>query len=60
MGWIVPPNSSSISEAIFQLTQTSRQELLEMGNRGRVHVSEKYDWRQLGLRMSEIYQSLCK
>jgi len=58
MGWIVSPKISSISESIFQLTQTSSQELNDMGLRARTYVKERYDWNYLGIRMAKIYESL--
>ncbi len=58
MGWVVPPQVSSISEAIFQLIQTSSQELHDMGLRAHVYVKERYEWNYLGIRMAEIYEKL--
>lgn len=58
MGWIVEPAISPITEALFQLMQTSDNELHEMGKRANQYVKERYDWRYLANRMSEIYRAL--
>jgi glycosyltransferase involved in cell wall biosynthesis len=55
-GWWVPLGNGGLSEGLMKATCTAREELLAMGERGRLLVQENYQWSSIGTRMIEFYR----
>lgn len=55
-GWWVDPNDQSVAEALKAATELSDSALLEMGERGRALVIEKYQWSQIAKQLLDGYQ----
>ena len=58
MGWWVPPSLNELSEALFDLFQSSDSRLHLMGLRSRQYIEHRYDWMVISQKMSAIYRSL--
>ena len=58
MGWCIPPSLNGLSEALFELFNSSDSRLSSMGYRSHQYIAQHYDWRVISQRMIGIYQSL--
>ena len=58
LGWWVPPSLNDLSEALFDLFQSSDSRLTLMGSRSRQYIAQHYDWMVISQKMSTIYKSL--
>ena len=58
MGWVVSPDISGISRALFELFNTSWSERREMGQKARSYIEARYSWNTLGIKIAEIYSHL--
>jgi glycosyltransferase involved in cell wall biosynthesis len=54
-GWWVPVTVAGLAEALTDAARHGRDELREMGLRGRRLVAEKYTWERVGTHSIELY-----
>jgi glycosyltransferase involved in cell wall biosynthesis len=59
LGWWVPPEPDSLSQALAESTRCTTSELSEMGERARAFVSKNFAWKEIGNTMLTKYQALC-
>lgn len=57
-GWWVDINVDSIQEALSDAISHARQELIEMGARGKALIEEKYTWPRVTKKTIELYNWL--
>jgi len=55
-GWWVPYNQSAITEAIRKAMSISREELIEMGLRGRELMEERYSVEAVAIKIKQMYE----
>jgi len=55
-GWWVPTSADGIAVALDDATTRPRKTLIEMGERGRVMVAERFAWSGIAQQMIECYQ----
>lgn len=58
-GCCVAPNVDALCGALNQLLSLSSKELIEMGERGRGLINDKYDWTLISKRFENFYKSIC-
>ena len=59
-GWWVDVGVDAIREALLEATQRPKNELVVMGQRGRMLVSEKYTWPKVAEQSVQLYHWLLK
>ena len=60
-GWLVPPrNSEALLNAMLTALQTEKEELVEMGKRGRKRVQQRFERIHHWDRMRKFYQGLAR
>jgi glycosyltransferase involved in cell wall biosynthesis len=57
-GWWVEPNIKELGDALKEAVELPDQIRLEMGQRGRLLVEEKYTWKAIAAEMLSIYHYL--
>lgn len=57
-GWCVPPGREALRPVLAQALALSRDELRQMGVRGRTWVRSEYSWDQAARHLSEVYEFL--
>jgi glycosyltransferase involved in cell wall biosynthesis len=57
-GWWVDASVDAIREALLEATQCPKEELVAMGQRGRMLVSEKYTWPKVAEQSIQLYKWL--
>lgn len=57
-GWWVHVSIDAIGEALLEATQCPKAELVTMGQRGRMLVSEKYSWPKVAEQSLQLYKWL--
>jgi glycosyltransferase involved in cell wall biosynthesis len=57
-GWWVEPQKHAIENALRKASDLSSQELMEMGERGRQLIRNKYSWKAVAERVVELYRSI--
>ncbi len=57
-GWYVEPTVEAIASGLRQAMSTSRIQLAEMGQRGRLWMKESFSWDDIGRRMLSSYDQL--
>jgi glycosyltransferase involved in cell wall biosynthesis len=57
-GWWVDVTIDAIREALLEATQSPKSELVVMGHRGRMLVSEKYTWPKVAEQSLQLYKWL--
>jgi glycosyltransferase involved in cell wall biosynthesis len=55
-GWWVEPTVGALKQALTEALLVPRDVLQAMGQRGRVYVQERFDWKIVAPRMQELYQ----
>jgi len=55
-GWWVPMDKQSLRDAIAEAAGCSSSELSAMGQLGKRWVTAEFDWNQIGMKMSSLYQ----
>jgi len=57
-GWVIEPDQEELNILLKKVLQISQEELGQMGKRGGQFVKEKYDWRNIALKMREFYMKI--
>lgn len=57
-GWWVNVSVDAIREALLEATQSPKEELVAMGQRGRMLVSDKYIWPKVAAQSLQLYKWL--
>jgi glycosyltransferase involved in cell wall biosynthesis len=57
-GWWVPPDVTSVAEAIHEATRLPADALRQMGNRGSIVASERCDWSSISRIVRDSYRWL--
>lgn len=55
-GWQVPYEQSAIADAVRQALHTSKEQLAEMGNNGRLLMERRYSVESVASQMSSLYE----
>lgn len=55
-GWRVPLGVDNLKEALEEAMSTDRTKLKEMGQRGKVYISQNYSWGRVAEKMLETYK----
>jgi glycosyltransferase involved in cell wall biosynthesis len=57
-GWWIPYGEESLTAAIEEASKRPREEIEEMGRRGRLAVERRLSWPAIGTKMNEMYRWL--
>ncbi len=57
-GWWVDVNTAAIKDALLDAIHRPREELVEMGQRGRTLIQSKYTWKQIAQQSILLYEWL--
>lgn len=55
-GWVIQPNADQLVSALSEFLQNSQAINVQIGERGRLLVKERYNWSTVAREMSEVYQ----
>src|ERR1019366_2641571 len=55
-GWTIKPVADQIAASLREFLQNSQNVNRQIGNRGRLLVSKRYNWSLVAKEMSEVYQ----
>jgi glycosyltransferase involved in cell wall biosynthesis len=54
-GWVTEPQLEPLAETLTDALSLGREQLGQMGDRGRRLVAERYDWNVIGRQMAAVY-----
>ncbi len=58
LGWWVAPETQAVTRALSEAMKLKREELVQMGRRGRCYVLENFSWHNAARLMNDFYYQL--